>query len=103
MRKWDYLRIQLVFALLISGCALLLVLNANTGSVRISPLEVMRIVFLREGEGTSNYNVLWKIRLPRMIAAAVLGGALSVSGFLLQTFFRNPIAGPYVLGISSGA
>ena len=103
MRKWDYLRIQLVFALLISGCALLLVLNANTGSVRISPLEVMRIVFLREGEGTSNYNVLWKIRLPRMIAAAVLGGALLVSGFLLQTFFRNPIAGPYVMGISSGA
>ena len=103
MRKWDYLRIQLVFALLISGCALLLVLNANTGRVRISPLEVMRIEFLREGEGTSNYNVLWKIRLPRMIAAAVLGGALSVSGFLLQTFFRNPIAGPYVMGISSGA
>ena len=103
MRKWDYLRIQLVFALLMAGCALLLVLNANTGSVRISPLEVMRIVFLREGEGTSNYNVLWKIRLPRMIAAAVLGGALSVSGFLLQTFFRNPIAGPYVMGISSGA
>ena len=103
MRKWDYLRIQLVFALLLAGCALLLVLNANTGSVRISPLEVMRIVFLREGEGTSNYNVLWKIRLPRMIAAAVLGGALSVSGFLLQTFFRNPIAGPYVMGISSGA
>lgn len=103
MRKWDYLRIQLVFALLLAGCALLLVLNANTGSVRISPLEVMRIVFLREGEGASNYNVLWKIRLPRMIAAAVLGGALSVSGFLLQTFFRNPIAGPYVMGISSGA
>lgn len=103
MRKWDYLRIQLVFIMLLAGCALLLVLNANTGSVRISPLEVMRIVFLREGEGTSNYNVLWKIRLPRMIAAAVLGGALSVSGFLLQTFFRNPIAGPYVMGISSGA
>ena len=92
-----------MIALLLAGCALLLVLNANTGSVRISPLEVMRIVFLREGEGTSNYNVLWKIRLPRMIAAAVLGGALSVSGFLLQTFFRNPIAGPYVMGISSGA
>ena len=43
------------------------------------------------------------IRMPRVIAAVVLGGALSVSGFLLQTFFRNPIAGPYVLGISSGA
>ena len=46
---------------------------------------------------------MWDIRLPRILAAAVLGGALSVSGFLLQTFFANPIAGPYVLGISSGA
>ena len=41
--------------------------------------------------------------MPRMLLAAILGGALSVSGFLLQTFFRNPIAGPFVLGISSGA
>lgn len=103
MSRREYLRVQLVFALLIAGCVLLLVLNVSTGSVRISPLEVLRIVFLREGEGESNFNVLWKIRLPRLIAAAVLGGALSVSGFLLQTFFRNPIAGPYVMGISSGA
>jgi iron complex transport system permease protein len=41
--------------------------------------------------------------MPRIIAAALLGGALAVSGFLLQTFFANPIAGPYILGISSGA
>ena len=47
--------------------------------------------------------MLLKIRLPRVLAAAVMGGTLSVSGFLLQTFFRNPIAGPYVLGVSSGA
>lgn len=46
---------------------------------------------------------MWDIRLPRLLAAALLGGALSVSGFLLQTFFANPIAGPFVLGISSGA
>lgn len=43
------------------------------------------------------------IRLPRILSAVMLGGALSVSGFLLQTFFANPIAGPFVLGISSGA
>ena len=43
------------------------------------------------------------MRLPRILAAVILGGALSVSGFLLQTFFANPIAGPFVLGISSGA
>lgn len=47
--------------------------------------------------------IVWGIRLPRVLAAAILGGALSVSGFLLQTFFANPIAGPFVLGISSGA
>ena len=47
--------------------------------------------------------IIWTIRLPRVLAAAILGGALSVSGFLLQTFFANPIAGPFVLGISSGA
>ena len=47
--------------------------------------------------------IIVSIRLPRVLAAAILGGALAVSGFLLQTFFRNPIAGPFVLGISSGA
>ena len=49
------------------------------------------------------YHIVWRIRLPRILASVVLGGALSVSGFLLQTFFANPIAGPFVLGISSGA
>ena len=51
----------------------------------------------------TEYNIIWKIRLPRILMAALLGGALSLSGFLLQTFFSNPIAGPFVLGISSGA
>lgn len=48
-------------------------------------------------------HIIWDIRLPRILSAIFLGGALSISGFLLQTFFGNPIAGPYVLGISSGA
>ncbi len=58
--------------------------------------------FKKTGEETA-YRIVWDIRLPRILAAAILGGALSVSGFLLQTFFANPIAGPFVLGISSGA
>ena len=49
------------------------------------------------------FNIVWEIRIPRILAVIILGGALSVSGFLLQTFFGNPIAGPFVLGISSGA
>ena len=62
----------------------------------------MEILFLRKGEDTA-LNIVWEIRLPRILAAIILGGALSVSGFLLQTFFGNPIASPFVLGISSGA
>lgn len=54
-------------------------------------------------DGSTESKIIFSIRMPRMLLAAILGGALSVSGFLLQTFFRNPIAGPFVLGISSGA
>ena len=50
----------------------------------------MEILFLRKGEDTA-LNIVWEIRLPRILAAIILGGALSVSGFLLQTFFGNPI------------
>ena len=49
------------------------------------------------------WTIIWEIRLPRALAALILGGALALSGYLLQTFFHNPIAGPFVLGISSGS
>ena len=95
-------RCQLVFLLLIAALAIITVLNINWGSVGIPVREIVRILFRREGDPTQ-VNIIWKIRLPRIAMAAVLGGALSLSGFLLQTFFGNPIAGPFVLGISSGA
>lgn len=96
-------RYQLVFLLLLVLLAVCVVVNVNGGSVNISPLKIFRIIFLREDWGEMESNIIWKIRLPRLLTAGVLGGALAVSGFLLQTFFRNPIAGPFVLGISSGA
>lgn len=83
-----------------------LVMNVNTGSVSIPAGEIFRMLWnsiLGKRSGTTEENILLLIRLPRLLLAAVLGGALSVSGFLLQSFFRNPIAGPFVLGISSGA
>lgn len=101
--KRTFIRQTAVFALLIALFLALLTLNLHIGSLRIAPTEVWRILFGMGDAGIAATNVIWKIRLPRLLAAAVLGGALSVSGFLLQTFFRNPIAGPYVLGISSGA
>lgn len=78
------------------------VLNINTGNVKIPVSRIIEIIFTGAGESTE-YNIIWKIRLPRILMAAILGGALSLSGFLLQTFFENPIAGPFILGISSGA
>ncbi len=100
--KSNTARYILGFAILLGLLVLLVVQNINTGSVPLSVEEIFRILFLREGEETA-YNIIWQIRLPRILAAIILGGALSVSGFLLQTFFHNPIAGPFVLGISSGA
>lgn len=79
---------------------LLTAVNLMLGSVSYSLSELFGI--LSHGNGTDNMVIL-KIRLPRTLAVILLGGALSLSGLLLQNFFANPIAGPFVLGISSGA
>ena len=95
-------RYELVFILLIAALLVITVLNVNTGSVAIPVGEIFQIL-LRRATDSTQYSIIWKIRLPRILMAALLGGGLSLSGFLLQTFFGNPIAGPFVLGISSGA
>lgn len=102
MIKRTYTRCGISFILLAVMLCLLFVWNINSGSVHLSVQEIGRILFGRMGEETSR-RIVWDIRLPRILAAIILGGALSVAGFLLQTFFANPIAGPFVLGISSGA
>lgn len=91
-----------VFIALLAALCVITVLNINIGSVPISVGEIVRILLYKEGNPTQ-VSIIWKIRLPRILMAALLGGALSLSGFLLQTFFANPVAGPFVLGISSGA
>lgn len=95
-------RYTVVFLGLLAAFFVIIVLNINTGNVHISVPKILRILFMRDGDAVE-YSIIWKIRLPRILMAAILGGALSLSGFLLQTFFSNPIAGPFVLGISSGA
>ena len=90
------------FLLLLALLALLVVWNINAGSVPLSGREILRILF-SSADGSTEYGIVRTLRLPRICAAVILGGGLSVSGFLLQTFFANPIAGPFVLGISSGA
>ena len=103
MQNWrKYTRYNIVFISLIVMAIVIILLNIYSGSVDITVKEIFNIIFKHTGDETQ-YNIIWKIRLPRIIISAVLGGALALSGFLLQTFFGNPIAGPFVLGISSGA
>lgn len=91
-----------VFVSLLAAFLLITVLNIRIGNVAIPVDEILKILFTKTGNPTQ-VNIIWKIRLPRIFMAAILGGALALSGFLLQTFFANPVAGPFVLGISSSA
>jgi len=97
----------MVFTLLISLLLILFIANLGVGSVDISPLEVLKefkAAFLGKAPiNELHYAIIWKIRLPRALAAMIGGSALAIAGLLLQIFFRNPLVGPYVLGISSGA
>ena len=95
-------RYWMAFLILAVFLIILFIWNVNAGSIHLSVNEILNIIFRHQGDATA-YNIIWEIRLPRILAVIILGGALSVSGFLLQSFFQNPIAGPYVLGISSGA
>ncbi len=100
MGKRGQIRLWAGFAGLFAALVLLVIWNINAGSVRLPVSEIIEILFRRSGD---NAVIIWNIRLPRIVSALLLGGALSLSGFLLQTFFANPIAGPFILGISSGA
>ena len=82
---------------------LLFVLNMLGGSVSIPLSDVCSILFAGSGEGTVERYIITEVRLPQAITAMLCGAALAVSGLLLQTAFRNPLAGPSVFGISSGA
>lgn len=88
--------------LLMILCVGLLILNIICGSISISFQDFFQLIIKQEVNETIR-GIVMEIRFPRALAAMILGGALALSGYLLQTFFHNPIAGPFVLGISSGA
>lgn len=95
-------RTLVLSAILTAIVVALALANLISGSARLTLAETARILTTHDVSSVEGA-IIWKIRVPRMIAAALLGGALALSGYLLQAFFRNPIAGPYVLGISSGS
>lgn len=82
--------------------AVLFAVSLFWGSVALTPQAVLAALTGR-GQDALSVGIITQLRLPRAVMAALLGAALSAAGYLLQTFFANPIAGPFVMGISSGA
>lgn len=95
-------RCRVVTALIAVALIVLVGANLCIGSVLV-PADHIPGILSGGAANSMESQVIWEIRLPRVLSAVLLGGALSLSGFLLQTFFNNPIADPFILGVSSGA
>lgn len=93
----------LIFLLGATILILMLLLNLGIGSVKIPLNEVCNILTYGKCENIIWQNIIWKSRIPQALTSLLAGAGLAVSGLQMQTIFRNPIAGPSVLGISSGA
>ncbi len=98
----------LVVAVLVAIPVLAIVISLTIGAYAISPVEVVAILWTRltgqdyAGDAVAA-SMVWQVRLPRILAASLVGGGLSVAGAVFQGVFRNPLASPYTLGISNGA
>jgi iron complex transport system permease protein len=77
------------------------VFSLSVGPARIPIKKIISLIL--EGKGTVEYNIIFDIRLPRILLGFAIGGALSLAGVILQGMFRNPLVEPYTLGISGGA
>ena len=95
-------RMTIAYLAMAAALLALFALNLFWGSVALSPADIAAAL-LGRGTNALAANILLQLRLPRAVMVVLLGAALSVAGYLLQTFFANPIAGPFVMGISSGA
>jgi iron complex transport system permease protein len=93
----------LTFAALVAMLFAFVILNIGFGSSNISAAGIFRILTGRESADSGDALIITQIRMPRAFSAIAGGAALAVAGFLIQTFFNNPIVDPYILGISSGS
>ena len=92
-----------LMSLIVASILVLMFLNLVLGSVSIPLKSVWNIICGLGDEPVTWQNIVWKSRLPQALTALVAGAGLAISGLQMQTVFRNPLAGPSVLGISSGA
>lgn len=93
----------LIFGILTLSLLVFFLVNIGLGSVNISTQEIIDFLISKKINNRSHATIFYDFRLPKAITAIVVGSGLGLAGLLMQTFFRNPIAGPYVLGLSSGA
>ncbi|WP_456376695.1 FecCD family ABC transporter permease [Lutibacter sp.] len=91
------------FILLLLTLVLIVIINISLGSISIPLKQIFLSFFNGEVERESWRDIVLNYRFPKAITAIIVGSGLSISGLLMQTLFRNPLAGPFVLGISSGA
>ena len=101
MGKPKSYRLSFIFLFLV--LLLCLAVNISFGSVNIPLADTFTSLFGGAIENTSWDYILWNYRIPKAFTAVLVGSGLALSGLLMQTLFRNPLAGPFVLGISSGA
>jgi iron complex transport system permease protein len=97
---------MLLFRLLALGLVFLLAtgLNACVGDMTVSPSTAWQAIFHNVPSDQASFaDIFWQIRLPRLLIAMVVGAALSISGYVLQNISRNPLADPYLTGVSSGS
>lgn len=91
-------------ALILLGLVLLFIvsffISIGNGAVKISPVEIVKLILFQKD--SVHYQVIWNVRVPRTIVAALVGICLSLSGAILQGIMRNPLAGPNIIGVSSG-
>lgn len=102
MHRHSRRRCAVVIATLAAALAAALAAGVYIGSTVYSPAQVVQALAAGPSQDAVS-QIVWEIRLPRVLSSALLGGSLALSGLLLQVFFDNPIADPFVLGISSGA
>ncbi|MEM9290614.1 MAG: iron ABC transporter permease [Acidobacteriota bacterium] len=92
-----------MFFLLLTGLVVVFLMELTLGSVRVPLMDVLGILFGETPERASWHQIIWEFRMPRALAAICGGAALGACGLLLQTLLRNPLAGPWVLGVLDGA
>lgn len=96
-------RVLPIILLLVLGILILFVLNLLLGTVKIPVGDIVATLMGSQEVSEITRNIIWSSRVPQALTAMVAGAGLAVSGLQMQTVFRNPLAGPSVLGISNGA